>query len=74
MTGNELMQITAFLGMVLLMVKPLGSYIADLLQGRKTMLSRVLGPLERGIYRTCGIDPPLACPGTCTRPLFSPST
>ncbi len=57
MTGNELIQMTAFLGVILLLVKPLGSYIADLLQGRKTILSRILGPLERGIYRACGIDP-----------------
>ena len=60
MTGNELLQIAAFLGVILLLVKPLGSYIADLLEGRRTMLSRVFGPLERGIYRACGIDPDAA--------------
>jgi K+-transporting ATPase ATPase A chain len=57
MTGNEFLQMTAFVGVILLLVKPLGSYMAALLDGRKTILTRAFGPLERWTYRLCGVDP-----------------
>lgn len=41
------------LGVVLLCIKPLGSYIADVMEGR----SRVIRPgFERCLYRLCGVD------------------
>jgi potassium-transporting ATPase potassium-binding subunit len=45
------------LGAVLACAKPLGKYIADVMEGRVTFASRIVGPLERLIYRVCGTDP-----------------
>jgi len=41
---------------VLACVKPLGAYMARVFEGERTTLSPVLAPVERGIYRLCGID------------------
>ena len=40
--------------MLLVLVKPLGTYMARVYQGQPCGLDRVLGPLERLIYRLCG--------------------
>jgi K+-transporting ATPase ATPase A chain len=45
------------LGAVIACAKPLGQYIADVMEGRATIASRIGGPLERLIYRVCGTDP-----------------
>jgi len=37
-------------------MNPLGTFMARLFAGERTFLSPVLGPVERGIYRACGID------------------
>ncbi|MDD4890843.1 MAG: potassium-transporting ATPase subunit KdpA, partial [Phycisphaerae bacterium] len=42
---------------VLLLVRPLGWYMARVYEGKPCVLDRVLGPVERLIYRACGIDP-----------------
>ena len=48
----------ATLGLAILVVTPfLGRYIYRVMEGERTFLSPVLGPIERGIYRVCGIDP-----------------
>jgi K+-transporting ATPase ATPase A chain len=39
------------------LTKPLGAYIAKVLDGRRTFLSGPFQRLENGIYRICGIDP-----------------
>ena len=39
------------------LAKPVGLWLFALYEGRDTPLSRVLGPVERGIYRLGGIDP-----------------
>jgi len=44
------------LGLTLLCVRPLGSYIADVLEGRQALALRIGGPLEKGLYRICGVD------------------
>ena len=45
------------LGLAVLVVTPiLGTYIAKVMEGERTILSPVLRPVERGIYRVCGID------------------
>jgi K+-transporting ATPase ATPase A chain len=47
----------ASLGLAVLVVTPiLGTYIARVMEGERTVLSPVLRPVERGIYRACGID------------------
>jgi potassium-transporting ATPase potassium-binding subunit len=45
-----------FLAVVLLCVKPVGLYIANVMQGRPIWPLRLGAPLERLIYRCCGID------------------
>jgi K+-transporting ATPase ATPase A chain len=48
--------LAAFLAIVVLCVKPLGSYIADVMQGRPNFASRVGGRVEALLYRLCGVD------------------
>lgn len=55
MTLNSWIQICVyFLGLILL-VKPLGFYMAQVFQGEPTLLSRLLMPVERLIYRLGGV-------------------
>jgi K+-transporting ATPase ATPase A chain len=57
MTLNNLLQPLIYLAALLLLVRPLGAYMARVYQDRRTLLERALGPLERGIYRAAGVDP-----------------
>jgi len=57
MTANGILQILLFFGLVLLAVRPLGVYMARVFSGERTFLDRIVGPVERIIYRLCGIDP-----------------
>ncbi len=56
MTGNGWIQIALFCVAVIALVKPLGAYVTRVFDGQRTLLSPVLGPIERGIYRLCGVD------------------
>lgn len=51
------LQIGLVLIAVLLLVKPLGLYMAAVFSGRRTWLTAVLGPIERGFYRLAGVRP-----------------
>jgi len=55
MTANGWLQIALFFLLILLCAKPLGSFIASVMEGKRTFLSPLLGPLERIIYRICGV-------------------
>ncbi len=55
MTANGWLQIAIFFMLILVCVKPLGAYIANLMEGRRNFLSPVLGPLERLVYRVCQV-------------------
>jgi K+-transporting ATPase ATPase A chain len=57
MTLNGWAQIALFCGLVLLLTRPLGGYLDNVLAGRRTLLSPVLRPIEHGFYRLAGIDP-----------------
>ncbi|HXH28820.1 MAG TPA: potassium-transporting ATPase subunit KdpA [Candidatus Polarisedimenticolia bacterium] len=57
MTPEGWAQILLLLGSLLLAIRPLGIYMARVYEGAPTRLGRLLGPLERGIYGACGIDP-----------------
>ena len=59
MTVNGFLQITLYLIALVLLVKPLGDYMARVHQGERTVLGRVLGPVERLIYRLIGTHPDL---------------
>jgi len=48
--------LVAFLAIVVLCVKPLGSYIADVMQGRHNFALRAGGRVEDLLYRLCGVD------------------
>ncbi|QXP87190.1 potassium-transporting ATPase subunit KdpA [Methylococcus capsulatus] len=56
MTANGLLQICGYLGVLLALAKPLGSYMAAVYEGRSATV-RVLASVERFIYRITGIDP-----------------
>jgi len=50
-------QLTIYLAVLILLTKPLGNYMARVYSGKRVFLDRVLGPVERFIYRISGIDP-----------------
>lgn len=56
MSLNGWLQIALFLAAVLLLAKPMGTYMAAVFERRHTALDRVLAPCERLLYRACGID------------------
>jgi K+-transporting ATPase ATPase A chain len=55
MTINGLVQIGLYFVVLLALVKPLGWYMARVYEGQPCGLDRVVGPLERLIYRLCGV-------------------
>ena len=55
MTGNDIFQIVLYFGVLLLLAKPLGDYMARVYENQPCGLDRVLGPVERIFYRICGI-------------------
>ncbi|QPC90907.1 potassium-transporting ATPase subunit KdpA [Mesorhizobium sp. INR15] len=56
MTLNGWIQILVFCGIIILLVKPLGGYMHRVFSGDRTLLSPILGPLERGLYRISGTN------------------
>ena len=55
MIANGIVQIAFYVVVVLVLVKPLGAYMARVYEGRRVALDRVLGWLERLTYRLGGI-------------------
>jgi K+-transporting ATPase ATPase A chain len=53
----DLLQVLIYFAVVLAGTPLLGGYMARVFAGERTLLSPVLVPLERAIYRACGIDP-----------------
>ncbi len=56
MTWNGWLQIALFFVLILACAKPLGIYIAAVMEGRRTWFSPLLAPCERIIYKICGIS------------------
>ncbi|MFN8433749.1 MAG: potassium-transporting ATPase subunit KdpA [Anaerolineales bacterium] len=54
---NIWLQLILYFGILLLLTKPLGAYMAKVYQGERLFLDPVLGPIERFLYRLSGIDP-----------------
>lgn len=54
MTVVGWIQILVFCGIIIALVKPLGGYMTRVFNGERTLLSPVLGPVERGLYALCG--------------------
>lgn len=57
MTWHGMIQVAVFMVVLALLVKPVGAYMARVYEGRRVVFERALGPLERLIYRLCGIRP-----------------
>ena len=53
----EWLQLGLYLLVLLVLVKPLGGYMARVYQGERTVLDRSLRPVERLIYRAAGVQP-----------------
>jgi len=51
-----LIQIVIYLIVLLILVKPLGTYMARVYSGQSTWLERLLGPVERLLYRLAGVN------------------
>jgi potassium-transporting ATPase potassium-binding subunit len=56
MSINGWLQFAVFLIVLLLLVKPLGLYMARVFEGTSAV-TRWFGPVERLLYRVCAIDP-----------------
>jgi potassium-transporting ATPase potassium-binding subunit len=57
MTANGLLQIAIYFVLIILLTKPLGSYMTRVFAGERTLLSPILQPIEKLFYRIAGIDP-----------------
>jgi K+-transporting ATPase ATPase A chain len=57
MTTIGWLQIIAYFVVLILLVKPVGSYMARVFQGERTFLTPVLAPVERLFYRLAGVSP-----------------
>jgi K+-transporting ATPase ATPase A chain len=56
MTPAGFGQIAVVLALVLLAAYPIGVFIADVFENRRTVLTPALGPVERALYRVAGVD------------------
>src|SRR5467141_4213197 len=55
MTANGVLKLVFYVVVLLALAKPLGAYMARVYEGRRVALDRVLGWLERLIYRFAGV-------------------
>ena len=53
---NSVLQYVLYVGILVAFAIPLGFYMSKVMDGEKTIVSRVLGPVERGIYKLLRID------------------
>ena len=56
MTSIGLLQIFLFFLVLLALTKPLGAFMARVFEGERTFLHPVVRPLERLVYKLCGVD------------------
>jgi potassium-transporting ATPase potassium-binding subunit len=56
MTANGWFQILLFLFFVFLVTKPIGIFLTRVFNRERTFLDPVLRPIERLLYRICGVD------------------
>ncbi len=55
MTANGILQLVLFFGIILVLTKPMGSYMARVFQGERSLLSPLLRPVERVFYKLFGV-------------------
>jgi K+-transporting ATPase ATPase A chain len=56
MQATDVLTLIVLAGAILIATPIVGTYIAKVMEGERTLLSPVLVPIEHGIYRVCGID------------------
>ncbi|HWZ85672.1 MAG TPA: potassium-transporting ATPase subunit KdpA [Thermoanaerobaculia bacterium] len=56
MTTIHLLEVFTYLAILTALTPLLGGYLKRVFSGERTLLDPVLRPLERGIYRVCGVD------------------
>jgi K+-transporting ATPase ATPase A chain len=54
---RDFLQLALFVVGLVAITPPLGRFMARVFSGERHLLSRILGPVERGIYRLSGVDP-----------------
>src|ERR1700729_3595174 len=57
MTIRDWLQLALLLLVLLFTTKPLGIYLAKIFDGSKTLLTPLLGPIEKRIYRFLHVNP-----------------
>jgi K+-transporting ATPase ATPase A chain len=57
MLSNSIIQLAVYFILVTAISVPLGLYMARVFSNERTFLDPVLSPIERLIYKVCGIDP-----------------
>ena len=57
MSANGWFQILLYSLVILAVTKPLGIYMFRVFEGEQQPLPRFFGPIERGLYRLCGVNP-----------------
>ena len=55
MTTNDYLQLALYLAVLLLLVKPVGAYMANVFSDAPNRVTRLGGPIERAIYRISGV-------------------
>ena len=55
MTPIGIFQMLLFFGLIVLVTKPMGAYMARVFNGERTFLQPVLGPIERLFYKLFGV-------------------
>ena len=56
MTSVHLVEVLLYLAIIVALTPLLGGYMKRVFSGERTVLDPVLRPVERGIYRICGVD------------------
>jgi K+-transporting ATPase ATPase A chain len=56
MTGLGIGKIAVYLALISALTPLLGGYMKRVFAGERTLLDPILRPIERGIYRICGVD------------------
>lgn len=54
---DEFLEYGAYVALLVALAIPLSGYMNKVMAGEKTVLSRVLLPLERAVYKVSGVDP-----------------
>ncbi len=57
MTLDGIIQIGLYVGLLLVLIRPLGRYMTQVFSGEPTFLDPILRPVERLIYRLSGVNP-----------------